>query len=139
MTGYLFTDYEPDYDAMWQEFVDLDEQAIFYATHEQEDCPMTDIENPAGKIAGYTAQPDAKVALVNEFKADEERLLRKLDALLPGDNRPIDQKTGERVGEPHVIVDGRWLAIGRTQLQEAFMSINRAVFQPQRIKLPEDE
>jgi hypothetical protein len=35
-------------------------------------------------------------------------------------------------------VDQRWLAIGRTHIEEAFMAINRAVFQPQRVKLPED-
>ena len=89
--------------------------------------------NPA-KVSGYTAQPDAKVALVNEFKADEERLLRKLDALLefPGvHNVPTD-------GDPVKRYDARWIAIARTHFQEGFMALNRAVFQPTRIKLPED-
>lgn len=105
---------------------------------------MTDEHKPL-PVAGYTPQPDAKVALVNEFKADEERLLRKLDAL-----------TRENVGKPIVPggsegrvlsgeVDGRlpydprWLAIARTHFQEGFMALNRAVFQPTRIKLPEDD
>lgn len=83
-------------------------------------------------VSGYTAQPDAKVALVNSFKEDEERLLRKLDVLNNG-------RAHTGAAAPSIDVDGRWLAIGRTQLQEAFMSINRAVFQPQRIKLPEDD
>jgi hypothetical protein len=84
-------------------------------------------------VAGYTAQPEAKVALVNEFKADEERLLRKLDAIsaqtfhLPN--------TDGTVSAP----DHRWIAIARTHFQEGFMALNRAVFQPQRIRLPEDE
>ena len=32
----------------------------------------------------------------------------------------------------------QWLAIGRTHLEQAFMAINRAVFQPGRVALPED-
>lgn len=106
--------------------------------------------NPAGKVAGYTAQPDAKVALVNEFKVDEERLLRKLDALEKGQTfRFMNADTGlpELPGAGHmtyveekgVDADKRWLAVARTHFQEGFMALNRAVFQPQRIKLPEDE
>ena len=84
-------------------------------------------------VSGYTPQSDAKVALVNSFKEDEERLLRKLDAIsaqtfhLP--------KTDGTVSAP----DHRWIAIARTHFQEGFMALNRAVFQPQRIRLPEDE
>lgn len=43
-------------------------------------------------VAGYTDQSDAKVALVNEFKQDEERLLRKLDAI-----RERGQRTHARI------------------------------------------
>lgn len=100
--------------------------------------------NPAGKVAGYTAQPDAKVALVNEFKADEERLLRKLDRLAApraklSSDKPLSPGEWAEVEiDPIPEVDGRWLAIARTHFQEGFMALNRAVFQPQRIKLPED-
>lgn len=99
--------------------------------------------NPA-KVSGYTAQPDAKVALVNEFKADEERLLRKLDALASSwadsDGAIHTSPTGivfQSQGGP--AYDQRWLAIARTHINEGFMALNRAVFQPTRIKLPEDE
>jgi hypothetical protein len=34
--------------------------------------------------------------------------------------------------------DPRWLAVARTDFQRAYMALNRAVFQPQRIQLPED-
>lgn len=104
---------------------------------------MTDIENPAGKVAGYTAQPDAKVALVNEFKADEERLLRKLDALADswshaGVEENIDAiKRGfMKIGGP--TYDQALISEARKTLMVGFMLLNRAVFQPQRIKLPED-
>lgn len=86
---------------------------------------------PANKVAGYTPQSDDKVKLVNEFKADEERLLRKLDKIgLP--------TTGFSSTTNDLRHDQRWLAIARSHFQEGFMALNRAVFQPTRIKLPED-
>lgn len=72
-------------------------------------------------VAGYTTQTDAKVSKVNEFKQDEERLLRKIDDIMAGEG-----------------FDKRWAAVARTHIQEGFMALNRAVFQPQRIALPED-
>lgn len=83
-------------------------------------------------VAGYAPQSDAKVQLVNEFKADEERLLRKIDRLADGLPSAIDP------GSPLMDRDQRWLAVARTHFQEGFMALNRSVFQPQRIKLPED-
>lgn len=71
-------------------------------------------------VAGYRPQNEANAALVNEHKAMEERILRHLDDL---------RGSG---------VDERWLSIGRTKLEEAFMALNRAVFQPARARLPED-
>lgn len=73
-------------------------------------------------VSGYRAQSQLAVDTVNSYKADEERLLRKLDALK---------------GDP--TVDQRWLAIGRTDLEKAFMAINRSIFSPMRVKLPEDD
>lgn len=96
---------------------------------------MTEDHKPL-PVHGYTPQSDAKVALVNSFKVDEERLLRKLETL---------DKTFDPVDEPgldqtyEARYDRRWLAVARTHFQEGFMALNRAVFQPQRIKLPEDD
>jgi hypothetical protein len=72
-------------------------------------------------VQGYQSQPQSKVVIVNANKEVEERTLRILDTL-------------KGLGPEHV--DQRWLAIGRTKIEEAFMAINRAVFQPQRIELP---
>lgn len=83
-------------------------------------------------VSGYQPQSDAKVALVNEFKADEERILRKIDALVSSSSFPTPD---DAMRTP---ADGRWLAIARTHIQEGFMALNRAVFQPSRISLPED-
>ena len=72
-------------------------------------------------VPGYQPQPLIAVGIVSTHKHYEERLLRHLDKL--ADRSSIDQ---------------RWLAIGRTQIEQGFMAINRAVFRPQRIPLPED-
>lgn len=72
-------------------------------------------------VAGYRPQSDTKVQTVNEFKKTEECILRALDNL-----------------KQDTEIDQRWLAIGRTKLEEAFMAINRSVFKPDRVTLPSD-
>jgi hypothetical protein len=72
-------------------------------------------------VSGYKPQGDDKVALVNENKALEERVLRQLDKM-KADNS----------------LDQRMVSIAYTGIQEAFMWANRAVFQPGRVALPED-
>lgn len=78
-------------------------------------------------VAGYTAQSDIKVALANEGKEMEERYLRWLDKL-GGHDAPV--------GSP--VCDPRCLALARTNIQDGAMWAIRSIFQPQRIKLPED-
>lgn len=90
-------------------------------------------------VAGYQPQSDEKVQLVNEFKADEERLLRKLDRYFAAVERKSSGNTDVDTILSAPVVDMRWVAIARTHFQEGFMALNRAVFQPQRIRLPEDE
>lgn len=73
-------------------------------------------------VPGYSpTQSTAAVDQVAEFKRHEERLLRQLD----------DMKLDPAI-------DQRWLAIGRTDLEKAFMFINRSVFRPGRVILPGD-
>ena len=72
--------------------------------------------------AGYQPQSADKVERVNAMKEAEERILRKLDTLSVLED-----------------VDPRWLAIGRAHIEQGFMAINRSIFQPSRISLPEDE
>lgn len=73
-------------------------------------------------VAGYTSQSNDAVNTVNRNKQAEERVLRLLDEL------------ASTIG-----TDQRWLAVGRTHIEQGFMAINRAVFRPTRIRLPEDE
>ncbi len=74
-------------------------------------------------VEGYKPQSDAKVATVNVNKVLEERCLRQIDAMA------ADTAAGH---------DGRMIALARTGIQDAFMWLNRAVFQPGRVSLPED-
>lgn len=76
-------------------------------------------------VAGYKAQDEVTVALVNKNKEIEERLLRQCEAL--------------RDGAPDNGADPRLAAMAFTDLQKAFMLLNRAIFNPDRAKLPEDK
>lgn len=78
------------------------------------------IEHKPLPVLGYTNQTTDKTDRVNKMKLQEEKILRMLDAMK--DDPEIDQ---------------RWLATGRTDLEKAFMSINRSVFKPRRIDLPD--
>ena len=72
-------------------------------------------------VAGYTPQADDKIALVNRNKEIEERLLRICDEL-----------------RANAACDGRFVSIAITDFEKGFMSLNRAIFRPARIKLPGD-
>lgn len=75
----------------------------------------------APPVAGYNNQTAQVLTTVNGNKAVEEQTLRVLDELakVPG-------------------IDGRWLAIGRTHIEQGWMAANRAIFKPGRVKLAED-
>lgn len=72
-------------------------------------------------VRGYKAESGSSINVVNLNKELEERVLRRLD--------DMKHLTG---------VDQRWLAIGRTAIEQGFMAVNRSVFQPGRVSLPED-
>lgn len=71
-------------------------------------------------VSGYRPQSAKAVSQVNGSKMIEEGVLRYLDRL--ADDPSIDK---------------RWLAIGRTAIEQGFMAVNRAVFQPARVDLPD--
>lgn len=76
-------------------------------------------------VAGYRPQKQIAVDEVYINKRLEEVVLRRLDEL----------KTMNIGGENAEYVDARWLAHGRTLLEDAFMAINRSIFKPERAKL----
>ncbi len=73
-------------------------------------------------VQGYRAQSTAAVDLVNANKMLEEQCLRALDALAANPD-----------------TDKRWLAIGRTAIENGWMAVNRSVFKPTRATLPGDQ
>lgn len=68
-------------------------------------------------VHGYRPQSSERIALVNANKRDEERILRQIDQMMAGS------------------FDKRWLAIARTHIEQGYMALNRAVFQPERARL----
>lgn len=78
--------------------------------------PNNDI--PGLPVAGYKpTQSRHLVELVDENKILEEKVLRQID----------------RHKEMGAELDQRAIALAYTKMQEAFMWLNRGVFQPQRI------
>jgi hypothetical protein len=78
-------------------------------------------------VAGYKkTQPQWALDLVNENKILEECVLRQID------------KMSAAAASDWAQLDGRGIAEARTCIQTGFMWLNRAVFQPGRIALPED-
>lgn len=66
-------------------------------------------------------QSSPNVEWVNQNKEVEEMILRVLDA---------------HAANP--AIDKRWLAIGRTAIEQGFMAVNRAIVKPARLVMPGD-
>lgn len=73
-------------------------------------------------IKGYTPLSDQQKEEMNSLKEIEEQILRSIDNM-------------ERKAH---IYDPRSLALGKTNLQQAFMWLNRAIAKPQRVQLEGD-
>lgn len=83
---------------------------------------MTGKSHEPMPVKGYTSQSNDDIALANEGKELEERYLRWLDKL-----------KSNAAG-----IDQRCVALATTHIQTGAMFAIRSIFQPQRIKLPED-
>lgn len=75
----------------------------------------------APPIPGYQDVSADRQAVVTYNNLMEEEVLRRLDVLSCRSD-----------------CDKRWLAIGRTAIEQGFMAINRSIFQPGRVQLPSD-
>ena len=69
-------------------------------------------------VHGYRSQSQEAVVLVNSNKIIEEQVLRILDDLARREE-----------------IDKRWLAIGRTHIEQGFMAVNRSIFKPERVDI----
>lgn len=93
--------------------------------HNQENAGSSPAPATNFPVAGYGGpQPIEAIEAVNAFKLAEERLLRALDELATDDDLEVDK---------------RWLSIGRTQVELGFMAINRSIFKPERVELPDED
>jgi len=72
-------------------------------------------------VSGYKPQSQETIDLVNEGKILEERVLRYLEKVAAFPD-----------------IEPRFLAIGKTNIQQGFMWAFRSIFKPNRSKLPED-
>jgi hypothetical protein len=71
------------------------------------------MDNQHRKIAGYRELNEGEIDLMNEIKALGPTIADVLNKLATTDS-----------------VDQRWLAIGRTELQQGLMALTRAVAKP---------
>lgn len=72
-------------------------------------------KTPVTPVLGYRPQSETQLALVNENKLTEESTLCILDELAKNPD-----------------VDHRWLAIGRTHIEQGWMAVNRSILRPTR-------
>lgn len=101
---------------------------IFEASYD-----AADAKHEGLPVAGYKAQDNVAVDLVNQNKRLEENVLRVLDELAT-----MKGPAASNAKPSEITVDPRWLAIGRTAIEQGFMAVNRSIFKPGRVKLPGD-
>jgi len=80
------------------------------------------MDNQHKHIKGYRDLSEQEIALMNEAKelaAKVGEFCEKLQSLAPPN------------GQTGITIDGRWLAIGTTDLQKGFMAVIRSVARPE--------
>ena len=84
------------------------------------------MDNQHRKITGYRDLSPESIQLMNDIKILAEQLGEKI-ALMDRMPNPVPP---DHPTQPLITVDKRWLNIGRTQVQQGFMAITRAIAQP---------
>jgi hypothetical protein len=77
------------------------------------------MENQHRKIKGYRELNEVEIALMNEIKGFGAKIGEFIDNL---------QRANVEVGD--TVPDPRWLAIGKTHLQEGLMALTRSIAKP---------
>lgn len=80
------------------------------------------MENQHRQITGYRELDLVEIALMNEIKAEAERIGALVEKLRTARNPKVS-------GDP-LFADQRWVAIGATDLQKGFMALTRAIAKP---------
>ena len=74
---------------------------------------------------------EAEVALINRVKAKAEEVREQVAEIEKMPIAWIPTPGVEGPSQPDLAIDPRWLAIGRTHLQEGFMAVIRAIARPE--------
>lgn len=85
----------------------------------------------AGTIRGYRDLTKAEVDLINEVKAEGERIGKLLDKVESLGTDRIIAMTGASDSETPFHQAPEWVATGRTHLQQGLMALTRAVACPE--------
>lgn len=80
------------------------------------------MENQHRKIKGYRELSEAEIKLMNAIK-DKDAEVGELV-------RQLEEHNSQLLRDQPGALDGRWLAIGKTDLQKGFMALTRAVGNP---------
>jgi hypothetical protein len=75
------------------------------------------VENQHKLIKGYRDLSEKEIALMNECKEFAEKV-----------GELVERMNTEAVGAP--LLDRRWIAIAKTDLQKGFMALVRSIAQP---------
>lgn len=99
-------------------------------------------------VSGYLPQTDEKVAMVNTNKELEEQLLRRIEWFEKENTKayteflktlPEHNDVNKELPTFTPFYDPQMLVDAKMQLRQSMMWLNRAIFQPARVKLPEDD
>jgi hypothetical protein len=85
------------------------------------------MDNQHRQIKGYRELSQPEIDLMNEIKqkgAEMGDLVARLESV------QVSAGVAALEGGPEVKVDGRWVSIGKTHLQQGLMALTRAVAQP---------
>lgn len=80
------------------------------------------------KITGYRNLSDAEISLINRVKAKAGEVGELVAEIQKG---AIAWLGPDGPPQGDITIDPRWLAIGRTDLQQGFMSVIRAIARPE--------
>jgi len=91
---------------------------------------MTNETIPVTPVTGYRSVTREQLELVEEGKKlalEVGVYIEKLERLRPERSAPGETP----LDDPDKNTEGRWVAIGKTQLQQGFMALFRSVFRPE--------
>lgn len=91
---------------------------------------MTEPTYAPPPVKGYRALSQTDVDLMNEIKAEGERLQQLILKIEGHLRRTEGAEASPEQERQDAAQPARWLAIGRTQLQQGLMAVTRAVAQP---------